>query len=88
MVTAKFRNCCHYKDNLLMLEICTLMRIYAAYSGKSLLTFRDKLSAPSSKVNSLKMGKMGFPETSVTNCQSRCVKSHKSADLNDISVEA
>jgi hypothetical protein len=35
-------------------EICALLRYYAAYSGNSLLTFRDQLSIPSSRVEKSK----------------------------------
>jgi len=40
---------------------------YAAISGNSSLTFWDKLPVQSSKVEPLKMGPIGSPETSVIN---------------------
>jgi hypothetical protein len=65
----------HYLD-----EICALLGYYTACSGDSLPTFRDNLSVPPSRDlkksegtwifwNSLKMGSIGCPETSVRNYQ-------------------
>ena len=48
-------------------EICALLGNYAAYSGNSLLMYRDELSIQSSRVSPLNMGKIGRPETSVRN---------------------
>jgi hypothetical protein len=52
-------------------ENCALLGCYAASSGNSLLTFRDNLSVPSSGIEnpneSLTMGPIGCPETSVRN---------------------
>jgi len=39
---------------LINIEICALLGYYAAYSGNSLLTFRDNLSVPSSWVKKSK----------------------------------
>jgi hypothetical protein len=47
-------------------ENCALLGYYAACSGNSLPTLRDKLSVPSSKVKGLlKIRPKGCPETSV-----------------------
>jgi len=49
-------------------ESCALLRYYTASRDNSLPTFRDKLSVPSKKDSwALKMGPIGFPETSVRN---------------------
>jgi hypothetical protein len=56
-------------------QIWALLGYYAALSGSSVLTFRDNLSVPSSRVNKssswaywpLKMGPIVCPETSVQN---------------------
>jgi hypothetical protein len=60
-------------------EICPHLGYYAALSGSSVPTFRDNLSVPYSKVKkskkkllsftswTLKMGQIGYPETSVQN---------------------
>jgi len=51
-------------------EICALLGYYAAYVVNSLPTFRDNLSITSSRVKiscSTKMGRRGYPETSVSN---------------------
>jgi hypothetical protein len=50
-------------------EICTLLGYNAAYSGNSLLKFRDNLSVLSSRVKEirLKTGLVGCPETSLRN---------------------
>jgi len=46
-------------------ENCPLLGYYAASNRNSLLTFRDNLSIPSSRV---KMGRTGCAEMSVRNC--------------------
>jgi hypothetical protein len=53
-------------------ENCTVLGYYATSSGIFLPTFRDDLSVPSSGgsrffyyYSSMKMGPIGFPETSV-----------------------
>jgi hypothetical protein len=49
-------------------ETCALLGNYAAYRGNSIPTFRETLLVPSSRVKNpwpLKMGPIGFPETSV-----------------------
>jgi hypothetical protein len=63
-------------------EICALVGYYAAPSGCSVPTFRDNLSVPSSRVKNskknvsswtswhLKIGPIGYPETSVQNYHS------------------
>jgi len=43
---------------------CALMGYYAACNGNYLLTFRDNLSFPSSRVKKKEMGQIGCPETS------------------------
>jgi hypothetical protein len=53
-------------------EIWALLRCYAAQSGNSVPTFRDKLSVPSSKFENwtswaLNMGPICWPEPSLTN---------------------
>jgi hypothetical protein len=54
-------------------DICAVLRYYAAYGGKIVSTFRDKLSLPSLRFlenainSSLKMRLIGCPETSVQN---------------------
>ena len=49
-------------------ENCALLGYYAVGGGDFLPTFRDNLSVPSSGVkNSLKMGRIVCPETSVRN---------------------
>jgi len=48
-------------------DICSLLDCYAAYSGNSVPTFRDGLSAPYSSVKILEDGANRFPETSVRN---------------------
>jgi len=48
-------------------EILAVLRNYAAYSGNSLLMFRDSLLLPSSTIE--KMGPIGCPETLVKNYQ-------------------
>jgi hypothetical protein len=66
-----------------VLEICSLLGYYAAYSGNSLPTFRDNQSIPSSRdfkkskfprisfpwlsLNPLKIGLTDYPETSAMN---------------------
>jgi len=58
--------------NYFSVEIRTLLRYYAAYSGNSLLTFRKNLSVPSSRVFlkflTPEMEPIGYPNTSVRNC--------------------
>jgi hypothetical protein len=44
-----------------------LLGYYAAGSGNSFSTFRDNLLVPSSKINTLKMGRRDSPEKSVRN---------------------
>ena len=46
---------------------CALPGYYAAISGNTLPTLREKLSVQSSGIDSLKMGPIGCPETSVRN---------------------
>jgi hypothetical protein len=48
-------------------KICDLLRNYAAYSGNSLPTFRDNLSFPFSRVNSLRWGPISCPDRLVKN---------------------
>jgi hypothetical protein len=61
-----------------VLEICAVLEYYAACSGNSLPTFRDKLSIPFSRhlkksefpwisLNPLQMGLIGYPKTSAMN---------------------
>jgi hypothetical protein len=63
--------------------ICSILGYYAALSGSSVPTFRDKISVPSSTVKiskppgcfswtcwRLKMEPIGYPETSVQNYHS------------------
>jgi len=40
---------CRYED-----ELCPILGYYAAYSGNSLMTFRDKVSVPSSRIKKFK----------------------------------
>jgi hypothetical protein len=51
--------------SLNIVEICALLGYYAAFIGSFVPTFRDNLSAPSSRDK--KMGPIGYPETSVQN---------------------
>ena len=44
-----------------------LLGYYAAFSGDFLPTFRDNLSVPSSHFWPLKLGLIGYPETSIRN---------------------
>ena len=60
-----------------VVEIFALLGYYAALNGSSVLTFRDNLSVPSSRVKKssstswfLKIGEKGCPETSAQNCHS------------------
>jgi hypothetical protein len=53
---------------IVCIEICALLRYYTALSGSSVLTFRDNLLVPSSRVK--KMGPIGCLETSVQNYHS------------------
>jgi len=53
-------------EELSLLENCVLLDYYAV-SSNSLPTFQDSLFIPSSRVRPLKMGLIGFPETSVRN---------------------
>jgi hypothetical protein len=56
----------------LILEICSLLRYYAASSGNPSPTFRDSRSVSSSKSSRpLKMGSIGCPETSVKDYHTR-----------------
>jgi len=58
------------RRNLSKGENCTLMSYYTTNSGNSLPTFRDNLSASSSRMkksSSLKMRQIVCPETSVRN---------------------
>jgi hypothetical protein len=57
-----------------LFENCSLLGYYAASSDNFLTMFRDKLSVPSSgfkntkkKEKTLRMGLIGYPETSVRN---------------------
>ena len=59
---------------MLRLEVFAVLRCYAAYVGSYVPTFRDNLSAPSSRVKQstpwpLKMGPLGRCEMSVSNYQ-------------------
>ena len=53
-----------------LFDICALLGYHTAHSGKSVPTFQDKLSVPSSrfKPRPLKMEPIVYPETSVRNC--------------------
>ena len=66
-------------------ETLALLVCYAAYIGSYLPTFRDNLSAPSSRVKQSRP--TGRPETSVTTILG-CVTSQKSEDLIYTAAEA
>ena len=48
-------------EPILKVRICALLGYYAAYSGNSLRTFLDNLSAPSSRDRFLKMAPIMGP---------------------------
>jgi hypothetical protein len=62
-----------------LIEICALLGYYSTLSGSSVLTFRDNVSVPSSRVKKSKK------RASTTK---RCVISQKIADLINITAEA
>jgi len=56
---------CSYSYICIILENCALLGYYESSMGNLLLMFWDKLLVPLSRKNSLKMGSIGCPETSV-----------------------
>ena len=55
---------------LFVYEICAVLEYYAALSGCCVPTFRDNLPSHLQGSRSLKIGPIGFPETSAQNYHS------------------
>jgi hypothetical protein len=62
-------------------EICALLGYCAAYSGNSVPTVRDNLSAPSSRVKKSKTDRQVFPKRRYGITTLRCVITQKCAHL-------